>query len=48
MSRIGKLPITVPAGVDVTVPLRPVTESESVAVLVPPPQTFATPPPPQV
>jgi hypothetical protein len=35
-----------PKGVDVTVPEWPVTVSVSVAVVLPPPQTLATPPPP--
>ena len=34
-----------PAGLEVTVPLRPVAASVRVAAEVPPPQTFAMPPP---
>jgi hypothetical protein len=37
-----------PEGLEVTVPEWPVTESVSVAVVLPPPQTLATPPPPHV
>jgi hypothetical protein len=37
-----------PAGVEVTVPLRPTALSVSIALVAPPPQTLTTPPPPHV